>query len=372
MVFAFGCASSSLTHSTGKLDTYETVILDNGLIRAEFMPEMNGRMNSLFDLITRRELFMPYSEVVYAPSPLLPRKVTDNNSGFKFWMWKVPYFPDTRMNLVSVSEAGNSLNLTMSATNYMHSSFGLVQSYTLNAGESKIICIGTFKNNADIPRTLSVWAHSVPKMVYTGKIEELIIPAANSTGTARQQTAMCQIKRTGFLPAGELTSNNFVIPARNWLARVADNKEDILVMRSAREQFEPNGFFYLHHQGGINSQEMILGERKIAPKGQLEVKFELLVFSKMAGVKEVTGDFALDSYVENDTLHLTIGTVKTSSNVKLEVEFIQGESRKKIAAFNIPVVKVGKAVQLQAKLDQCSAPYQIGGKINGQDFVILN
>lgn len=349
--------SAAVTETPG---TYRREILENRLVRLEFLPDSLGRLDQIQLKNSGRKLLLERTVTKVSVDPLY--EFFRNNTfgcGENFWKNYVARRDGkslvARPDAASISFANNwygalPVNVKRKVI--------LLPDETLFTFEAEV-----FNRDSKKPFFLAPWYSFFTDDASTSK---LLIPAAGGKKSHKLGNA-------NFFPADTIAVNpsGLVSPIDNWAATIYPADKTILAIIVPPEEFFPDGAFYSWHGKSGNksyySMEVILNGANLPTGKSRKFRCQFALFSGIDNLLDIAGTTAIDAKISDGKLLLTLAPARKNAAGKMIVN-INCSGAKKVVELNIPELLPGKSYTFSAPFDGAGKCRVTGKLPDGSSF----
>ena len=212
----------------------------------------------------------------------------------------------------------------------------------------------TAVNRAQTPQKLRPWLDILPR---TGEMRRILPVLGNVQQTVLGGAEI--MPQTGvYSPTGDL--NNFLAPARPWIAARLEKEDVILVLQLEAQDVKQcavyfwNGALWLKP---AHTVEFILNECVLPVGGSFSYRYRIGIFTGMKDLVECVGDYGIDLAVEGKVLTLTLGVLRPTTSEQIAVEITDKQGK----TFALPAQMSGKLFPGKASSLRFALPDGVDG-----------
>jgi hypothetical protein len=333
--------TDSCSINSGKTSGLKTIVLQNGILKTEIIPEATGRISSIYYKPGQVELLSPYWQKTTFVDVLVPPRSSSNRGGYKEWFWGEKNGNITKMKPEVILNSQNKVSISLFDEYYQNQSFSLTRTVTLDKNSTDIQIGVKIKNVGDTKQKLALWLNLIPTINESSK---LIIPAAgNKKLVMGKRVYSCKFDQ--LLELKETALNSFFVsPARPWFAIAMTNKKVILAYQVKDQYLKPQGLLYTW-KGYVKGKkrktlEMILSPQDLHPGKSAEFQFKIIVFSGLTSLNAISKNIGIQAKHDkkNNSMKLTFSSCRKEAPQTLTINF--GDTNHPVI-YNIPKLSPG-------------------------------
>lgn len=329
----------------------EKVILENGLLKISFVPELNGRICG-FEYLPQKRAMIPPLRYRVEKVDLLPDQIFSSMEGFHCRVWGgnariIDRFKIEK--LCSSTAEGCFLTMTTPLTGGLE--LGMIQQMQLLPDSTVLTGVIRMTNHQKVSVSHSLWLSCVFTM--SDRPWPVLVPA-RSRVLRIGKFGMTPVAEDGvFAELHEGNRNMYFAALRPWMAGKAPGKPGIAVLQTDDPESEKM-ILYTHKSENLHTMEIISSPVKLAAGKNCQRKFKLLYFPSLTSLRDVCGFYGID--VKENCLEIESAVPAAGS-----VWIINGQKHR------IPPLKPGKLHR--------TAPVSFPGKplkieISGKVFIL--
>ena len=316
----------------------EILHLNNGLIQAQLLPASSGRVMGL-GLVKESVVLTPPLHERVVEEPLLPRMVTNNQAGFKDWLWGET---NRAENLFVYRLIENNTNRIVVDLEGRVGYFRIVRRVQLDAGSLVLRQQVTITNPTAQQQKLNYWAHLVldgDQFIDNAESDcsTIYVPADRGHATPRNRK-MLALDRSGVQPWVMKKGSALFEPMALWQARFISPASTGVAMRMSSTMMGPDAMLYTWQGNGFGGPlvvtlEMIADERILQSKASITFDVALILLPGMTGIDALHDVHAVQQVKGQWQVLAIENTPATSLSIKQD---------SKSMVLKVPAMKAGE------------------------------
>lgn len=304
LLFPGGTLFADCSISRGNFDGYETVVLENSLIRVVVIPDSSGRIAE-FALKPAAENLFPQLQVKRFPLTSKVELATGNFAGFEDWIWEIGLVNRVaRYQCKVIRETKEScvVQLTYAAGALYH----FERTLTIGKDSAELLIETQITNPTKEPKEYSYWAHMCvlpgqEKYLCDTNKMKVFAPTGKDERKAQKTKKLPKMvaveKDTVFEKTFSGEANDFFVPRQGWWAMFNQPKKAALIQLVPLDEIAGDGCFYTN-SGNDNTElpgdrpdpkvmytmELIYSSQTIPPGGRKTYHLGLVACNALSGM----------------------------------------------------------------------------------------
>ena len=331
------------------------VILDNGLLKISFVPELNGMICGFEYLPQKRSMIRPLHYRVEKVD-LLPDQIFSSPYGFhcRVWGGNTRIIDKMQLKKLTSSAAGGCL-LTMSSPLTGGLELGTNRQLQLLPGSTVLTGVIRMTNLQKHTVEHSLWFSCVFSM--SRKAAPVLVPVRSSVQRIGK-FGVTQVSADGILSElHEGNRNMFFAALRPWLAGKAPDKPGVIVLKTDDPALEKM-ILYTHKSEDLHTMEIISSPAVLAAGKTCERKFMLLYFPSLNSLRDVCGFYGIDvkdGALEIESAVPAVGTVWNINGKEYRIPPLKPGQVHRISSICLP----GKPLKIRISQKEFTLPREI-------------
>ena len=365
------CASFVLFAADGATDksllSFPNAILENEILRLEFLPTSLGRLNRIFHKPSGVELLLPRISWQVVVDPVLFIKNKTNAMGCCEFFWgsnhgqfdgQCEITSHEKEKMVFNSDSYGVLGVKLKRQVVLPadcSSFSFESVVTLKEGQRFL---------------LRPWFNVVPvdhdrsflRVPLRGGVKENSLGACHYADASHVGTG-----RPGILP-----------PARNWMATVYPDQQLIFAIMIPDNELFPDGSFYtwwgmLTDGKSCKTMDVIYNAKQLGSGENYPFSIKFMIFSGLTNIRELAGNTAVDCTISKKDGQREIEMRFATSCYLPEGEFKLKINGKITHQIQMPALRPGNTFTCSFACPALADKCEIGGILpDGTEFTLLD